>query len=51
MKPAEAAPAEAARAEVINIVNNFFYQRLTALPSIRAYIDHCREEHEARQAD
>ena len=43
--------AEAARAEVINIVNNFFYQRLTALPSIRAYIDHCREEHEARQAD
>jgi len=43
--------AEAARAEVINIVNNFFYQRLTALPSIRAYIDHCREEHEARQTD
>jgi hypothetical protein len=28
-----------ARAEVINIVNNFFYDRLTAVPEIRAYID------------
>jgi hypothetical protein len=27
--------AEAARAEVINLVNNFFYQRLTALPTIK----------------
>ena len=31
--------AEAARAEVINIVNNFFYERLTAVPSIKEYID------------
>lgn len=30
---------EATRAQVINVVNNFFYERLTALPSIRAYID------------
>lgn len=31
--------ANAARAEVINIVNNFFYERLTAVPSIQAYLD------------
>jgi len=30
--------AEAARAEVINIVNNFFYERLTAVPTIKAYM-------------
>lgn len=33
------AEAEAARAEVINIVNNFFYERLTAVPEIKAYMD------------
>jgi hypothetical protein len=33
------AEAEAARAEVINIVNNFFYDKLTGLPSIKVYID------------
>ncbi|MFN2305142.1 MAG: hypothetical protein ACK2TV_15545 [Anaerolineales bacterium] len=33
------AEAEAARAEVINIVNNFFYDKLTALPEIKKYID------------
>jgi hypothetical protein len=33
------AQVEAARAEVINLVNNFFYERLVSLPSIRAYID------------
>ena len=32
--------AEAARAEVINIVNNFFYEKLTSVPSIKDYIDH-----------
>jgi hypothetical protein len=32
-------PVEAARAEIINVVNNFFYERLTALPSIKVYID------------
>ena len=37
------AEAEAARAEVINIVNNFFYDKLTALPAIRVYIDQVRE--------
>jgi hypothetical protein len=33
------AEAEATRAEVINIVNNFFYDKLTALEEIRTYID------------
>ncbi len=31
--------AEAARSMVINLVNNFFYDRLTALPTIKEYID------------
>ncbi len=31
--------AEAARAEVINVVNNFFYEKLTAVPTIKTYID------------
>lgn len=31
--------AEAARAEVINLVNNFYYDRLTAVPSIKEYIE------------
>jgi len=30
--------ANAARAEVINIVNNFFYEKLTGIPSITEYI-------------
>ncbi len=29
------AEAEAARAEVINVVNNFFFDRLTALPPLK----------------
>jgi len=33
------AEAEAARAEVINLVNNFFYERLVAVPTIREYMD------------
>ncbi len=33
------AGADAARAEVINLVNNFFHEKLTALPTIRVYID------------
>jgi len=33
------AEAEAARAEVINIVNNFFYERLSAVPPIKDYMD------------
>lgn len=32
--------AEAARAEVINIVNNFFHEKLTAVPAIQAYMEH-----------
>jgi hypothetical protein len=32
-------PAEAARAEVINLVNNFFYDKLTAVPTIKAYME------------
>ncbi len=31
--------AEAARAEVINIVNNFFHEKLNAVPTIQAYIE------------
>ncbi len=31
--------AEAARAEVINIVNNFFFEKLTSLPAIKVYIN------------
>jgi hypothetical protein len=31
--------AEAARDEVINVVNNFFYEKMTAIPEIRTYID------------
>lgn len=30
---------EAAQSEVMNIVNNFFYEKMTALPAIKAYID------------
>ncbi len=32
------ADVEAARAEVINVVNNFFYEKLTGLPTIKSYI-------------
>jgi len=31
--------AEAVRAELINIVNNFFLERLTAIPTIKGYMD------------
>ncbi len=33
------AEAEAAQAEVINVVNNFFYEKLTAMPTIKSYIE------------
>jgi hypothetical protein len=33
------AEAEAARAEVIHIVNNFFFEKLTAVPEIKRYMD------------
>ncbi|GIV64191.1 MAG: hypothetical protein KatS3mg045_1530 [Bellilinea sp.] len=32
--------AEAARDEVINLVNNFFYEKLTGVPQIKEYMDH-----------
>jgi hypothetical protein len=35
---------ESARAEVINLVNNFFYEKLTAIPSIKTYIEQVRSE-------
>lgn len=35
----ESPQVEAARQEVINLVNNFFYEKLTAIPAIRAYMD------------
>jgi len=31
--------AEAARSEVINLVNNFFFEKLSAIPTIKAYMD------------
>ncbi len=31
--------AQAARDQVINIVNNFFYEKLSAMPAIKAYMD------------
>jgi len=37
--PQSDAMLEALRAEIINIVNNFFYDKLTAMPTIKAYID------------
>jgi hypothetical protein len=33
------AEVEGARAVAINMVNNFFYERLTAVPTIKSYID------------
>jgi hypothetical protein len=33
------AEAEAAREHVINIVNNFFYEKLNSIPTIKEYID------------
>ena len=33
------AEVDAARAEVINIVNNFFHEKLMAVPTIQVYID------------
>jgi hypothetical protein len=33
-------PVEAARAQIINLVNNFFHERLTAVPTIDDYIAH-----------
>jgi hypothetical protein len=33
------APANAARAELINVVNNFFYDKLTGVPEIREFIE------------
>ncbi len=38
------AEVEAARAEVINLVNNFFYEKMTALPSIKVYIDEVQQK-------
>lgn len=31
--------AEASRSELINIVNNFFYEKMTAIPAIKGYMD------------
>jgi hypothetical protein len=31
--------AEAARAELINLVNNFYYERMTGVPTIKDYMD------------
>jgi hypothetical protein len=36
--------AEAARAEVINLVNNFFYEKLIALPAIQQYMEQMKAQ-------
>lgn len=36
--------AEAARDELIQVVNNFFYEKLTALPEIEDYLESVREK-------
>ncbi len=36
------AEADAARSQVINIVNNFFYEKLVALPEIKSYMESMR---------
>jgi hypothetical protein len=38
------ARVEGARQAAINIVNNFFYERLTAVPGIKAYIERLQKE-------
>lgn len=40
------AEAEAARSEVINVVNNFFYEKLTAIPQIKDYMEGFQKESE-----
>ena len=35
---------EAARAEVINVVNNFFHEKLNAVPAIRSYLEGLQHE-------
>ena len=35
--------AEAARAQVINIVNNFFYEKLTGVPTIKTYMEEMKK--------
>ncbi|MEO8285698.1 MAG: hypothetical protein ABI670_04635 [Chloroflexota bacterium] len=33
---------EAARAQIVNVINNFFQERLTALPSVNGYLEEIR---------
>ena len=39
LQPGARRPAEAARAEVINLVNNFYYEKLTGFEKIKRYMD------------
>jgi len=41
---AMSAQAEAARDELINVVNNFFHEKLTAIPEIKTYIEAFQQE-------
>ena len=43
--------AEAARAEVINVVNNFFYDKLTAVPAIKTYIEAFQTEYKEENSE
>jgi len=42
------AEATAARAELINIVNNFFYEKLSGLPTIKSYIEGLQDQEALR---
>ena len=44
------AEVEAARAQVINLINTFFHDRLVAMPSIKEYIERMQAEEEAAGA-
>ena len=35
----DSAAADQARASLLNIVNNFFYQKMTAMPEVRDYME------------
>ena len=39
------AESEAAREHVINIVNNFFYEKMNSIPTIKDYMDDFQTEH------
>jgi hypothetical protein len=41
---ARSTEVEAARAQVVNLINTFYHDRLVLRPTIREYIDHMQAE-------